>query len=135
VIAETNGISFQSSTLAEYHVPTNATLFVACRPEYFDFQPHTNSSFIPIANLIRINAEDNYQFLLSKFNDGLLIDRISKNESGMYLCMGTIPLPERMLTSIYPIMVFVSDPLCKKCFILKNHYLFFLLEKKKNEKK
>jgi hypothetical protein len=45
--------------------------------------------------------------------DGLLIDRISKNESGMYLCMGKIPLPDRIRTSIYPVMIFVSDPLCK----------------------
>jgi len=57
VIAETNGISFQSSTLAEYHVRTNATLFVACRPEYFDFQTQINSSYIPIANLIRIDGK------------------------------------------------------------------------------
>ncbi len=58
MIAETNGMSFQSSTLAEYHVRTNATLFVACRPEYFDFQYQINSSYIPIANLIRINGKD-----------------------------------------------------------------------------
>jgi len=57
VIAETDGISFQSSTLSEYHVRTNATLFVACRPEYFNFQFQTNSSYIPIANLIRINGK------------------------------------------------------------------------------
>jgi hypothetical protein len=58
VIAETNGISFQSSTLPEYHVRTNATLFVACRPEYFDFQLTTNSSYFPIANLININGKE-----------------------------------------------------------------------------
>lgn len=49
--------------------------------------------------------------------DGLLIDRITKNESGMYLCMGKIPLTERLITSFYPIMVFVSDPLCEKIII------------------
>ncbi len=57
MIAETNGISFQSATLSEYHVRSNATLFVACRPEYFDFQLKTNSSYIPIASLIRINGK------------------------------------------------------------------------------
>ncbi|CAF2794908.1 unnamed protein product [Rotaria sp. Silwood2] len=108
VIVETNGISFQSSGLAEYHVRINATLFVACRPEYFNFQLKTNSSYLPIATLIRIN--DNNHFLLSEIIDGLLIDRISKNESGMYLCMGKIPLPDRLITSYYPIMVFVSEP-------------------------
>ena len=45
--------------------------------------------------------------------DGLLIDRISKNESGMYLCIGKIPLSDRIITSYYPIMIFVSDPSCK----------------------
>jgi len=49
--------------------------------------------------------------------DGLLIDRISKNESGIYLCMGKVPLLEGILTSIYPIMVFVSDPLCENILI------------------
>lgn len=48
-----------------------------------------------------------------EINDGLLIDRISKNDSGMYICSGIIPLPKRIYTSYYPIMVFVSDPLCK----------------------
>jgi hypothetical protein len=43
---------------------------------------------------------------------------MSKNESGMYLCMGTIPFSKRILTSYYPIMIFVSDPLCKKYFNL-----------------
>ncbi len=58
VIAETNGISFQSSTLPEYHVRSNATLFIACRPEYFDFQYRTNSSYLPIASLIRISGKN-----------------------------------------------------------------------------
>ncbi|CAF3965210.1 unnamed protein product, partial [Rotaria sordida] len=101
-IVETNGISFQSSALAEYHVRINASLFVACRPEYFNFQLKTNSSYLPLATLIRIN--DNNHFLLSDIIDSLLIDRISKNESGMYLCMGKIPLPEQLITSYYPIM-------------------------------
>ncbi|CAF3753964.1 unnamed protein product [Rotaria sordida] len=102
MIVETNGISFQSSALAEYHVRINASLFVACRPEYFNFQLKTNSSYLPLATLIRIN--DNNHFLLSDIIDSLLIDRISKNESGMYLCMGKIPLPEQLITSYYPIM-------------------------------
>ena len=58
MIAETNGISFQSATLPEYHVRTNATLFVACRPEYFDFQLKANSSYVPIASLMRINGKN-----------------------------------------------------------------------------
>ena len=58
VIAEANGMSFQSSALAEYHVRTNATLFVACRPEYFDFQFESNSSYLPIATLIRISGKE-----------------------------------------------------------------------------
>ncbi|CAF1174767.1 unnamed protein product [Rotaria sp. Silwood1] len=102
MIVETNGISFQSSALAEYHVRINATLFIACRPEYFNFQLKTNSSYLPLANLIRIN--DNNHYLLTEIIDGLLIDRISKNESGMYLCMGKIPLPEQLIISYYPIM-------------------------------
>lgn len=54
---ETNGISFQSSTLAEYHLKVNATLFLACRPEYFDFQKR-NSSILPLASLIRVNGKN-----------------------------------------------------------------------------
>ncbi|CAF4154361.1 unnamed protein product [Rotaria socialis] len=102
MIVQTNGISFQSSALAEYHVRTNSTLFVACRPEYFNFQLKTNLSYVPAATLIRIH--DNNHFLLTELIDGLLIDRISKSESGMYLCMGMIPLPEQLITSFYPIM-------------------------------
>lgn len=56
MIAETSGISFQSATLPEYHVRANGTLFVACRPEYFDFQSKDNTSFVPTAQLIRING-------------------------------------------------------------------------------
>ncbi|UJR32092.1 hypothetical protein I4U23_019560 [Adineta vaga] len=109
IIAETNGISFQSSTLPEYHVRTNSTLFIACRPEYFDFQLKRNSTSVTIAHLIRLN--DNHHFQLSETMDGLLIDRIGKNESGMYLCHGKIPLPNQLISSIYPVMVFISDPL------------------------
>ncbi|CAF3900649.1 unnamed protein product, partial [Rotaria sp. Silwood1] len=58
MIVETNGISFQSSALAEYHVRINATLFIACRPEYFNFQLKTNSSYLPLASLIRINGKN-----------------------------------------------------------------------------
>jgi len=65
VIAESNGISFQSSTLPEYHVRTNATLFVACRPEYFDFQVQINSTYLPIASLIRISGKNQKTFFLS----------------------------------------------------------------------
>ncbi|CAF5111878.1 unnamed protein product, partial [Rotaria magnacalcarata] len=111
----TNGISFQSSALAEYHVRTNSTLFVACRPEYFNFQLKTNLSYVPAATLIRVH--DNHHFLLTTLIDGLLIDRISKSESGMYLCMGMIPLPEQLIASFYPIMVFVSDPSCENILI------------------
>lgn len=50
-------MSFQSSTLPEYHVRTNATLFLACRPEYFHFQYENNLSYLPIANLLRINGK------------------------------------------------------------------------------
>ena len=55
---KTNGISFQSSALAEYHVRTNATLFIACRPEYYDYQFKTNSSYLPSATLIRIDGNE-----------------------------------------------------------------------------
>ncbi|CAM4764794.1 unnamed protein product [Rotaria magnacalcarata] len=115
MIVQTNGISFQSSALAEYHVRTNSTLFVACRPEYFNFQLKTNLSYVPAATLIRVH--DNHHFLLTTLIDGLLIDRISKSESGMYLCMGMIPLPEQLIASFYPIMVFVSDPSCENILI------------------
>lgn len=69
MIAESNGISFQSSTLPEYHIRTNATLFLACRPEYFNFQSQINSSYLPIANLIRINGKKFViNFVLIYFN-------------------------------------------------------------------
>ncbi|CAF1368900.1 unnamed protein product [Adineta steineri] len=106
IIAETNGISFQSSTLAEYHVRINATLFIACRPEYFDFQ--TNSSYLPTATILRIN--DNNHFQLSETMDGLLIDQIGPNESGMYLCIGKIPLAKQWMTSFYPYGDDNNDP-------------------------
>jgi len=80
----------------------------------------------------RINIEiiflDNKHFQLSEIIDGLLIDRIGTNESGMYLCIGRIPLPKRLVTSLYPVMVFVSDPLCENIFILfslKFSFFFF----------
>jgi hypothetical protein len=48
--------------------------------------------------------------------------------------MGKIPLPERIITSIYPILIFVSDPLCKKISI-KFSILSSLFRKKKPRKK
>jgi hypothetical protein len=48
--------------------------------------------------------------------------------------MGKIPLPERIITSIYPILIFVSDPLCKKISI-KFSILYSLFRKKKRKKK
>jgi hypothetical protein len=78
---------------------------------------------------------DNHHFLLSEIADGLLIDRISKNESGMYICMGSIPLPDRIITSFYPILIFVSDPLCKKIWIqFFFSILYFLFRRKKKKK-
>lgn len=53
---------------------------------------------------------DNHHFLFAEIADGLLIDRISKNASGLYLCLGKVPFVEHLLTSIYPIVIFVSDP-------------------------
>ncbi|CAF1631653.1 unnamed protein product [Adineta ricciae] len=120
MIAETHGISLQSSTLPEYHVRPNTTLFIACRPEYFDFQMKITSPSVPIAQLIRVT--DNHRFELSETTDGLLIDRIGKNESGMYLCQGRIPLPNQLISSIYPVMVFISDPLCENIF--KCYFIF-----------
>jgi hypothetical protein len=48
--------------------------------------------------------------------------------------MGKIPLPERIITSIYPILIFVSDPLCKKISI-KFSILYSLFRIKKRERK
>lgn len=87
-----------------------------------------------------MNGIDNNHFVLSEIMDGLLIDRISKSESGLYLCMGIVPLPKRLITSFYPIMVFVSDPSCKNILAqLIFYYLFllfwcFFLEEKRRRK-
>lgn len=76
--------------------------------------------------LLCLISIDNHHFLLSDVTDGVLINRISKNQSGMYLCVAKIPLPERFMTAFYPVMVFVSDPLCENVFLLFSLYLIIL---------
>lgn len=106
-IAEQSGISFQSSTLAEYHVRRNGTLFIACRPEYFHFHSTKSDSFVPRAFLRRDNDSKNHE--LSDDVDGLLIERIDHDQSGLYICIGKLPFKDRLISAVYPIMVFVSD--------------------------
>jgi hypothetical protein len=54
----------------------------------------------------------------------------------MYLCMGKVPLPHRLVISYYPIMVFVSDPLCENILIYFLFYdLFIFIEKKKEKER
>lgn len=76
-------------------------------------------------NLSQSNSRDflvdNHRFLFAELADGLLIDQIMKNASGLYLCLGQVPSPQRLLSSIYPIMIFVSDPACK---ILDNEHIY-----------
>jgi hypothetical protein len=52
----------------------------------------------------------------------------------MYLCMGKVPLPHRLVISYYPIMVFVSDPLCENILIYFLFYDLFIFIGKKKEK-
>jgi hypothetical protein len=54
----------------------------------------------------------------------------------MCLCMGKVPLPHRLVISYYPIMVFVSDPLCENILIYFLFYdLFIFIEKKKEKER
>lgn len=107
VIVETNGISFQSSNKAEYYVRRNATLFIACRAEYFDFQLFSNASSSPssspsniVQSAIRHWKTTPSQMQYSSLIDGILLDRLDDEQAGLYLCFGRLPRNERWFTAV-----------------------------------
>lgn len=97
------------------HVVRNISIFIIkslhrTYPLLNSFEFMVNQSSFSFAQCLFV---DNHRYHFAELADGLLIDRITKNASGLYLCLGQVPLPQRLSTSIYPIMIFVSDPACK----------------------
>lgn len=109
VIVETNGISFQSSNKAEYYVRRNATLFIACRAEYFDFQLFGNHSSNIVQSAIRHWKTSRNQMKYSSLIDGILLDRINDDQTGLYFCFGRTAKNDRWLTALYPVMIIFTD--------------------------
>lgn len=109
MIVETNGISFQSSNKAEYLVRRNATQFIACRAEYFDFQSMNNQSSSAVQSSIRHWKNSRSATGFSSLADGIFLTRVTDDDLGLYFCFGRIAMNDRWLTAIYPIMLIPTD--------------------------